>query len=264
VTISPNGQTVELEYEWIASDRANAPLLVFLHEGLGSVAMWGDWPTALCDAAGCRGLVFSRYGYGASGARPAGAPWPFDYLEQEARHSLPALFQALDIDTTRDKPMLFGHSDGASIALLHAAAFPDSVAGIVVVAPHVFVEDVAMDRIRRLQQGYANSPLRSRLATFHDDPDAVFTGWSNCWLAPEFRGWDVTSELRKISCPTLAVQGIQDQYGTLEQLYAIKRHVLHAELLILDDCRHAPHQEQPDALTAGVIHFLAGACSLSG
>jgi pimeloyl-ACP methyl ester carboxylesterase len=247
---------MELEYEWIAPERRGAPLIVFLHEGLGSVAMWGGWPRALCDAAGCRGLVFSRYGYGGSQARPAGSAWPRDYLEREARVHLPALFAALGIDPARDRPILFGHSDGASIALLHAAAFPGAVAAIVVAAPHVFTEQVAVARIRRMRQDYASSPLHDRLAPFHADPDAVFAGWSECWTAPEFLGWNITSELGKIACPTLAVQGVQDQYGTLGQLAEIERRVPQAELLILDDCRHVPHQEQPGALSAAVLRFL--------
>ena len=249
-------RTLELEIRWIAREHRDLPLIVFLHEGLGSVAMWGDWPERLCTATGCRGLVFSRHGYGRSTPRPAGQPWPVDYLEQEARVMLPALFSALDIDVRRDKPILFGHSDGGSIALLHAAAFPDAVAAAIVLAPHVFVEDISLTRIRQAQQVYAMCGLGKKLGDYHDDPDRVFRGWSERWLSPAFRAWNITSSLHRLSCPLLAVQGRQDQYGTLAQLDEIKRYVPQTELLVIEQCRHIPHQEQPQVLLDGITRFL--------
>lgn len=249
-------QTIELETRWIAREHADAPLIVFLHEGLGSIAIWEDWPDRFCAATGCRGLVYSRYGYGGSTRRPAGEPWPFDYLEREARLALPALFAALNIDSARDKPILFGHSDGASIALLHAAAFPDSVRAMIVAAPHLFVEDIARARIEQVREVYRAGSLRDKLAAQHADPDTVFWGWSDLWLNPEYREWNISTLLSRISCPVLGVQGREDQYGTLEQLYELKRRVPQTELLIIEQCRHVPHQDQPQVVLENGVRFL--------
>lgn len=255
--IALEGQDVTIEYEWVAGARSGAPLIVFLHEGLGCAAMWGDWPRALCAATGCRGLVFSRYGYGHSQARPASGPgWPVDYMEREAREHLPALLEAVGIDAARERPVIFGHSDGATIALLYAAAFPQHVRAAVVLAPHVFTEEVARERIARLRASWDDGRLAAHLASLHGDPVGVFNGWSGCWLSAAFRNWNVAGALDSIACPLLAVQGRQDQYGTLEQLYEIQRRVPHAELLILDDCRHVPHEEHPAAVLGAVAAFL--------
>lgn len=246
-----------LEYEWIAAERKDAPLIVFLHEGLGSAAMWGEWPRALCTATGCRGLVYSRYGYGHSQKRADSAQgWPVQYMEREAREHLPALFDALGIDAARERPVIFGHSDGATIALLYAAAFPGHLRAAVVLAPHIFTEQVARERIARLRATWDDGRLVAHLASLHDDPEAVFKGWSGCWLSPAFVTWNVAGAIESIACPLLAVQGRQDQYGTLEQLYEIQRRVPHAELLILDDCRHVPHEEQPGAVLDAVAALL--------
>lgn len=254
----PEGESVALEVGLIASERRDAPLMVFLHEGLGSAEAWDDWPQALCAAAGCRGLVYSRRGYGRSQAMaPAAEGWPVDYMEREAQVVLPALFAALGIDPARERPLIFGHSDGGTIALMYAAAFPQQVGALVVAAPHVFVEDVARERIGRLQASWGDGRLAERLARIHDDPEGVFKGWSGCWLAPGFRDWDISAGLDRITCPVLAVQGAQDQFGTLEQLERIKRHVRQAELLVLDDCRHVPHEEQPQAVLDAAVSFLA-------
>jgi pimeloyl-ACP methyl ester carboxylesterase len=261
VAVPLEDRTIELEIERISPERTSAPLIVFLHEGLGSIAMWGDWPDRLCEATGCRGLVFSRYGYGNSALRTMGQKWPIDYMEQEATDILPALFEVLGIDVAIDKPILFGHSDGGTIALLHAAAFPSSVAAIVTVAPHVFVEEIGMARIAHLRQTYATGKLRGKLRPFHRDPDSVFRGWSDLWLSEEFRSWSITGLLPAIACPVLAVQGEQDQYGTLEQVYAIQRLVPQTQLVILDDCRHVPHQDQPQTLLNAVAAFVRSVCS---
>jgi pimeloyl-ACP methyl ester carboxylesterase len=254
----PDGGAATLEVEWIASERRDARLMVFLHEGLGAVAAWGDWPRALCAAAGCRGLVFSRRGYGRSQALPP-APdgWPLDYMEREAHIVLPALFAALDIDPARERPLVFGHSDGATIALLYAAAFPLCAGGLIVAAPHVFAEDIARQRIGRMRARWGDGKLAAHLARIHDDPAGVFMGWSGAWLAPAFSGWDISAVLARIACPVLAIQGAQDQFGTLAQLERIDRDVRRAELVILDDCRHAPHEEQPQAVLDAVVSFLA-------
>jgi pimeloyl-ACP methyl ester carboxylesterase len=256
----PDGGTVALEVESIASERRDARLMVFLHEGLGSAAAWGDWPRTLCAAAGCRGLVFSRWGYGRSQALPPAAQgWRPDYMEREARILLPALFDALAIDPGRERPLIFGHSDGATIALLYAAAFPQRVGALIVLAPHVVAEEIARARIARLRADWGDGRLAQRLGRLHDDPAGVFMGWSGCWLAPGFADWDISAGLDSIACPVLAVQGAQDQFGTLAQLDRIKRHVPQAELLILDNCRHVPHEEQPQAVLDAVLSFRARA-----
>jgi pimeloyl-ACP methyl ester carboxylesterase len=253
---------IELEAELIG---AGERLIVFLHEGLGSLAGWGDWPRTLCAASNCRGLVFSRYGYGRSQRRPRredmqDAPdqaWPFDYLGVEARGHLPALLTALGIDPAQAPPVLFGHSDGAAIALQYAAAFPQSAAAIIVLAPHLFVEPIARARIEQLRMGWRDGRLRARLARLHNDPEGVFTGWSGCWTAPAFQDWNISAELEAIRCPTLAVQGTLDQYGSLAQLAEIRRRVPQAELLVLDGCRHVAHEERPEEVCAAVIDFLS-------
>lgn len=260
IAIAVEGRTVSIEYEWIAEDRRDAPLVVFLHEGLGSAAMWGPWPRALCEASGCRGLVFSRYGYGNSSRRPdSERGWPADYMEREAREHLPALFDALGIDAARERPAIFGHSDGATIALLYAAAFPQHVRAAVVLAPHVFTEQVARERIARQRANWDDGRLAAHLARLHGDPEGMFKGWSECWLSSGFRSWNVAGAIEGIACPLLAVQGRQDQYGTLEQLWEIRRRVPHAELLVLDDCRHVPHEEHPGAVLDAAAAFLARA-----
>jgi pimeloyl-ACP methyl ester carboxylesterase len=231
---------------------AGARVIVFLHEGLGSRAGWGDWPRVLCAATGCRGLVYSRAGYGHATPRPAGEPWPSDYLGIEARLHLPALLRDYAIDP--QDVILFGHSDGATIALEYAAAFPQTAA-VIVLAPHLFVEPVAVARIAAMRARWPDGRLRAKLAQLHDDPDGVFLGWSGCWLAPAFQSWHVT--VTAIRCPVLAIQGTLDQYGTLAQLDALQRQVPQTQTLVLDGCHHVPHEEQPDAVRAAVVAFLA-------
>jgi pimeloyl-ACP methyl ester carboxylesterase len=254
VLIEAAGGPIELEAELIGS---GARLIVFLHEGLGSLAGWGDWPRALCAAAGCRGLVFSRYGYGRSQRRPPGQAWPVDYLGIEAREHLPALLKALGIDSSRAPPILFGHSDGATIALQYAAAFPQAASAIIVLAPHLFVEPIARARIEQMRRRWQDGRLRAKLAQLHEDPEHVFMGWNGCWLAPAFQGWNISDELEAIRCPTLAIQGTLDQYGTLEQLFELQRRVPHAELLTLNGCHHVPHEEQPEMVRDAVVAFLS-------
>jgi len=248
-----DGRSQRLEYAWVRSERNDAPLIVFLHEGLGSLAMWKDYPQTLCAAAGARGLVFSRYGYGRSTPRPAAEKWPVEFMHAQARDVLPALFAWLGIE---DPPWLFGHSDGGSIAMLYAAAFPQRVAGLVVVAAHVFVEDVSVASIEQARLAYAATDLRQKLARYHDDPDSAFGGWNDIWLDPAFRAWTIEDCLPRIRCPVLAVQGEDDEYGTMAQIDAIARCVPHARLLKLSACGHSPHRDQPAALTNAVVAFL--------
>jgi pimeloyl-ACP methyl ester carboxylesterase len=257
VEIDWRGRRVAVEHVFLAPERRDAPLLVFLHEGLGSVAMWKEFPARLCDALGVRGLVYSRPGYGRSTPRAAGERWAPDFMHLQAVEVLPALFDALGIDTAAAKPWLFGHSDGGSIALLHAARFPGRVAGAVVLAPHILVEEISVTSIRQAREGYVSGPLRAGLAKYHADPDSAFFGWNDIWLDPAFRAWNIAAELAPIVCPLLAVQGIDDEYGTLEQIRGITRVVRHTQLLELPQCGHSPHRDQPEALTAAVRAFVA-------
>jgi pimeloyl-ACP methyl ester carboxylesterase len=254
--IDDGARRLRIEYQWVGSGAADAPLLVFLHEGLGSVAMWKDFPQRLCEAAGGRGLVYSRPGYGRSTPRAADEVWQPDFMHRQARTVLPALLSALDIDTTARPPFLFGHSDGGSISLLHAAMFPQQVAGAIVVAPHILVEPLSVASIEQARLAYLESDLRARLARYHDDPDSAFWGWNRIWLDPAFRDWSIAEEIAALSCPLLAVQGLDDEYGTLEQIRGIQRRVPHTQLLELPDCGHSPHRDQPERLIAAAAAFL--------
>ena len=241
-----------LEYETIDEAR-DAPWIVFLHEGLGSRAMWKDFPARLCNACGMRGLVYSRYGYGESD--PIDAPRAIDFMHHEAEVALPELLDALSIDA----PILFGHSDGGSIALLYAALTHRPVSALVVVAPHVFVEDVSIRSIEAAKVAYETTDLRERLRRYHADPDSAFRGWNDIWLHPEFRNWDIRECLAYIHAPILAIQGEGDEYGTMAQIEWIARGAVNArvELLKLADCRHSPHRDQPAMVLAATKGFLA-------
>jgi pimeloyl-ACP methyl ester carboxylesterase len=256
VDIAWQHRSVRIEHQWIAREKRHAPLLVFLHEGLGSLAMWKDFPQQLCAALGCRGLVYSRPGYGRSTPRDEHEIWDLDFMHRQAHDVLPALLRALDIDTAQQKPWLFGHSDGGSIALLYAARFPGHIAGAVVLAPHILVEDLSVSSIAEARKAYLETDLRQRLARYHDDPDSAFWGWNRIWLHPPFKQWSIEQEIAVIACPLLAVQGVDDEYGTLEQIRGIARSVPHTELLELADCGHSPHRDQGAALIAATQAFF--------
>jgi pimeloyl-ACP methyl ester carboxylesterase len=251
--ISFEGRVLRLECAWLNAQQHDAPLILFLHEGLGTLAMWGGFPQRLCDAGGFRGLLYSRYGYGGSTPRPPQEKWPPDYLEREARTLLPGFLRALGGE---DRLWLFGHSDGASIALIYAATFPDSLAGAVVMAPHIFVEDVTIAGIAAARRNFKTADLRGLLARRHTDPDATFWRWHDRWTDPAFRNWNIESLLPDIRCPLLAIQGEGDEYATMAQLDGIKRLVPHADLLKLANCRHAPHRDQQQTVTDAVIRFI--------
>jgi pimeloyl-ACP methyl ester carboxylesterase len=255
VDIAWAGRRVRIEHRWIGRERRGRPLLVFLHEGLGSLSMWRGFPQALCDAADCRGLVYSRPGYGRSTPRDAEA-WGVDFMHRQAHEVLPALLETLDVDAAAQPPWLFGHSDGGSIALLHAAAFPARVAGAIVLAPHIVVEDLSVASIAKTRTAYLETDLRARLGKHHDDPDSAFWGWNDIWLHPPFRQWSIEAEIAGIRCPLLAVQGLDDEYGTLEQIHGIARRVPQARLLELPACGHSPHRDQPAALISAATEFL--------
>lgn len=257
VQVTWRGQPVRIEHQWIARERTHAPLLIFLHEGLGSLSMWKDFPQRLCEAVGCRGLVYSRPGYGRSTPRSPDELWDVDFIHRQAHEVLPALLDALGLGARQhERPWLFGHSDGGSIALLYAARFPEQVSGAIVLAPHIMVEPLTVASIRQAREVYRSGDLRNKLARYHDDPDSPFWGWNNIWLHPPFARWSIEEEIRTIGCPLLAVQGLDDEYGTLEQIRGIARRVPQAQLLELTECGHSPHRDQGDQVIASALHFI--------
>jgi pimeloyl-ACP methyl ester carboxylesterase len=243
---------VRLEYRWVGAEQSDHPVVVFLHEGLGCVAMWKDFPQRFCAEHGFRGLVFSRYGYGQSTPRPLDETVPITYLHDQAYDALPAFLSHMKVE----KPWLFGHSDGASIALLHAGRFALGVAGIVVMAPHIFVEEITIAGIRKAREAWQTTDLKARLARYHIDAESVFRGWNDTWLDPAFRHWNIEDEIAGIRCPALLVQGEGDEYGTLDQLHGIQRRVPHAEVLALADCGHSPQRDQPELLASCAARFI--------
>lgn len=242
-----------IEYVRLASahPRAGAPAIVFLHEGLGSLSMWRDFPQRVADATGCEAIVYSRLGYGRSD--PITAKRNVRYMHDEALHALPALLDALEVDA----PILFGHSDGASIALIHAGGTRRDVTALILLAPHVMVEDLSVASIAQAKVAYETTDLRGRLAKHHANADSAFRGWNDIWLDPAFRAWNIEEYLPGIRCPILAIQGEDDEYGTMAQVERIARQARDVELLKLPDCRHSPHKDQPEAVLAAVGDFVA-------
>ena len=248
-----DGRRFSIEYEWVG---AGQQTLVFLHEGLGSRAMWKQFPADLCAALGCRGLLYSRPGYGASSPRADGETWPVDFMHQQAHRLLPALLAQLGIDVRAEPPWLFGHSDGASIALLYAARFPEALRGLIVLAPHIRVETLCISSIEQARRAYRETDLRKKLARYHQSPDSTFYGWNDVWLDPAFRQWSIETEIESIRCPVLAIQGVDDEYGTLEQIRGIARRVRETELLVLDQCGHSPQRDQPAKVIESCRDFV--------
>jgi pimeloyl-ACP methyl ester carboxylesterase len=265
---------VNLEVQRLAGDGALAPI-VFLHEGLGSVAMWRDFPATVCAATGRAGLVYSRRGYGQSDAVPhvrsaahlmpdgqrAGRLLP-DYLHYEAFTVLPALLSACGIH----KPVLLGHSDGATIALLYASRH--STSACIAMAPHLFVEEVSLRSIEAARVAYETTDLRSKLARFHTDVDCAFWQWNDVWLSEAFRSFNIVADCAHITCPVLGIQGYDDAYGTMAQLDALKTEnlrenglqtnkILRNQLLKLERCGHSPHKDQSPLVSAAVASFLS-------
>jgi pimeloyl-ACP methyl ester carboxylesterase len=222
-----------------------------LHEGLGSVTQWRDFPERLAAQTGRRIVAYSRAGYGAS-EPPRGARTTA-YMHDEARDALPAVLDALAIE----HPVLFGHSDGASIALLYASMYPERPRALVLEAPHVFVEELSVRSIAEMRTLYATTDLRAKLARHHADVDTVFFGWNDIWLDPAFRSWNIEAALAAIRCPVLLIQGEDDEYGTPAQLASIAARVSTTETLLLANCGHAPHRDQPAAVLAATAAFLA-------
>jgi len=238
-----------LEYRRIAA-AADGPTLVFLHEGLGSIGQWRDFPERVCAAAGLPGLVYARYGHGQSEVLQQ--PHGVDFMHREALEFLPELLRALGIE----RPILIGHSDGASIALIYAgSAYP--VRALVAMAPHVFVEDISIEGIVAAKQAFETTDLPQKLARHHRDVRKTFYGWNDVWLAPEFRSWNIEAFLPAIQCPLLAIQGYADEYGTMAQVDAIARQAGGpVEVLKLEHCGHSPHKDQPEIVARAIVEFV--------
>jgi pimeloyl-ACP methyl ester carboxylesterase len=239
-----------IEYRSILGSAGSHLTLVFLHEGLGSVALWRDFPDKVARRLGCRAFVYSRFGYGKSdGLAAKRTP---DFMHEEALGILPRLLDQLEIA----RPLLIGHSDGASIALIHAARSNRPVAGLVCMAPHVFVEPICVDSIAKVRATYFNTDLKRRLAKYHARVDDAFLGWADIWLEPAFRQWSIEDLLGDIAQPTLLIQGRDDEYGTLAQLDRIEtRAKAPVSRLVLDHCGHSPHRDQQAAVIDAIVEF---------
>lgn len=240
-----------LEYRVIEAAVPGRPALVLLHEGLGCVAMWRDFPDKLAATTGCRVIVYSRPGYGQSDPHPQ--PRRPDYMHREAQEVLPAFLKALGIE----RPVLVGHSDGGSIALIHGGSFPDQVAGLVVMAPHEFIEEETLAGIRAAREFWQRSDWPQKLARYHRDAGQVFADWNDCWLSPEFRDWNIESFLPTIRCPVLAIQGVDDEYATLRQIEVIAEQVPDTQLLKLPRCGHTPQRDQEAAVLDAISAFVS-------
>ena len=241
-----------LEYGWHGPSPTDAPTMVFLHEGLGSISLWGNFPAELCARLGCGGFVYSRCGHGKSDMLTG--PRSTEFMHDEAIDVLPRLVEMFGIK----RPILVGHSDGASIALIYAGSGAGDPYALMLEAPHVFVEDVTVTRIAELRDLYRTTDLRTRLARHHGgNVDALFQYWTDVWLRPEFRAWNIESYLGDVTCPTLVIQGRQDEYGTDRQVNTV-RHVLgeRCESILLDRCGHAPHIDQRTTVSDLMVRFV--------
>jgi pimeloyl-ACP methyl ester carboxylesterase len=242
----------KIETAWHGPSPDRAPTLVLLHEGLGCVALWRDFPEKLAQRTGCGVLVYSRPGYGKSD--PVPLPRPLTYMHDDAFEVLPAVLDQAKIQ----KCILVGHSDGASIAAIYAGGRQDfRVRGLVLMAPHFFCEDICVRSIADAKEAYEKTDLRERLARYHgDNVDVAFWGWNRAWLDPDFRNWDITEFLPTVRVPMLVIQGRDDQYGTAAQIETAQNETFcPVEVLYLDRCRHAPHFDQPDATLEAIAEF---------
>lgn len=241
------GRWIEAAWWGSVSDR---PPIVLLHEGLGSVSMWREFPAALAAGTGRRVFAYSRFGHGESD--PPLAPHTIRFMHDEAA-LLPEVLDAAGITHA----VLLGHSDGGSIAIIAAAGHPSCVEALVLEAPHVFVEDVSIASIARVERHFRDTNLRERLARYHRDVDVAFRGWSEVWLDPAFRGWNLEEYLPRITAPALLIQGDLDEYGTLAQIEAIERGLGGVvERRILQDCGHSPHRDHPGLVIETIGRFL--------
>lgn len=251
---APAGETLvvsgrRIHYALVGSGFSGTPI-VFLHEGLGSVELWREFPRKVVTASRHPGVVYSRHGNGWS--EPLDGPRDVDYMHFEAREVLPDVVARL----TETPPILVGHSDGASIALIHAGS-GHPVAGLALIAPHVFVEPLTLESIGALRRGFAGSDMSEKMAKYHTDPQGTFLGWADVWLNPKFRSWNIEEYLTDVSCPTLVVQGDADEYGTLRQLDAIDAGLPQpAQRLVVEGAGHSPHLSHMEIVTRAVVDLI--------
>lgn len=240
-----------LEYQWIPGRRRRAPTLVFLHECLGCIELWRDLPERITAKTGCGAVVYSRYGSGRSD--PLQEPRTDTYLHTEALETLPDVLEQLDVTD----PLLIGHSDGATIALMYAGSGRWPVRGLVAMAPHVFVEDVTIAGIEHRKADFVASAMTARLGRYHTDPVSTFNGWCDTWLKPSFRNWNIEAYVAGITCPVLLIQGHDDEYATMAQLDAIERAVSGPTTrLELTDCGHVPFRDHPESVIGAICDFI--------
>jgi pimeloyl-ACP methyl ester carboxylesterase len=245
----------ELEYKWLAPQVADAPTIVMLHEGLGCVGLWGDFPDKLRVATGAGVFLYSRAGYGQSS--PVMLPRPLDYMHREALDVLPKLLDEIGFR----RGLLLGHSDGASIAAIYAGAHQDHrLQGVALIAPHFIVEDLSVKSIAEIKTTYETTELRPRLARWHKHVDNAFYGWNGAWLDPKFREWDISDYLAYIRIPVLVVQGVDDQYGTMRQV-AIAQEECYCPVVlkVISGAGHSPHREAPGATLDAIVQFAEAA-----
>jgi pimeloyl-ACP methyl ester carboxylesterase len=246
-----------LEYVEILATRARRPELLLLHEGLGAVSMWRDFPATLAAATGCRTIAYSRRGFGRSAPRTG--PYTARFMHEEALETLPELRDRLRIG----HPILVGHSTGASMGLIHAGAGRWAVAGVVAMAPLATVERSNLESILEARRLYEAGAWREKLARHHDDVDGVFYGWNDTWLRPEFRDWNILQDIAGIGCPVLAILGEDDEYSSVRQLETIAAHArasAQVRLLRIAHCGHAPHRDQPEVVIPAIASFVDQAC----
>ena len=242
-----------IEVRMIPGAATGCPPVVFLHEGLGCVSLWREFPDHVARQVGAPAMAYSRFGYGTSDG--LSGPRSPEFMHQEALEVLPALLDALGIEA----PILIGHSDGASIALIHAAASRRKTTALVLMAPHVMVEPVCVESIARVTETYERTDLKARLARHHKNVDDAFLGWSRIWLDPRFRTWTLAKEASALTLPTLLIQGEDDEYGTLAQLDAIAEVAKGpVQRLVLRDCGHAPHRDQEAQVLEAIAGFVRG------
>ena len=226
------------------------PTLVMLHEGLGSIAYWKDFPQRIAAQTGLGVFVYSRHGYGDSA--PLQGKRSVGYMHHEAEVVLPLLLKEVGIE----RPLLLGHSDGGSIALIYAGCYPDSPSGLILEAPHVFVEDLSVECIAKAKILYETTDLPTRLGRYHRHVESTFWGWNDIWLDPDFRSWNIESYLDSIICPVLVVQGANDEYGTFRQADAIQKRIPWAQIRMLPNCGHSPHRDQQDLTLNEIAQFI--------
>ncbi len=246
-------ETNNLEITWHGPTPEEAPTLVFLHEGLGCVAMWNDFPARLGQATGCGVLVYSRLGYGKSD--PCSLPRPLDFMHEEGLNVLPEILNKLKIKDC----VLIGHSDGGSISIIYAGGTPAlPLRGLITEAAHVFCENITVNSIQKAKVNYEQSDLREKLKKYHgNNVDCAFMGWNTAWLDPDFIHWNIEEYLPGIKVPFLCIQGEDDEYGTLNQVKSIESKAsIHVETLILPECKHSPHRDQREATLQAMSDFI--------